>query len=413
MKSHRAYVIALFCVLLTPLARASGTDIRFENFGNDVVLLSEGRDEYRIRGSQQHVLLTNRIVIGAQPAFDADAFLNLKNPHLKSLKPIFKGRARIWLAEVSSTEQVPIWMERFRDNKHVLLVQPDIMLVPRPDIEQVATTQANFRSLEEDDRRDATTPYRVRALPYYWQRTRGEGVTIAVIDDGFDMQHPQLQHVRRRFEFDTELRRMGAVPMTPDDNQGTHVAGILFARQDQRAPEGIAPEAAMIGIRRPGNWTSDTVLAFHLAALAGADVINCSWKSPMLMEPVAQVIEELAKYGRNGRGLPIVFAAGDRGQLIHAMSSEPALAEVIVAAAYNQSYQRLDTSDYGPSVDFHALGQGLVSTARNNDYRAFEGSGLAAAIVTGVIALIMSTDTNISLAEIHDRLREVMPDPKR
>ncbi len=405
MKSVFAYVIAWVLVAGIPSVQADPTDIELTNFGQTLVLRQESPGIYRVRSSKQRVRVSNRAVLSTGTDFDPEHLLSHESV-IKSLKPIFKGRKQYWRVEFFQFDTLREWLPKLQQLPGVQLVQPDIMPLG-------TRFHALPQEVDEEElaKRDSSNPYRIRALPFLWQRTHGEGVTIAVIDDGFDLQHSQLQHVPLRFEFDAENRRMSAIPTSLQESHGTRVAGILFGRQDQRAPEGIAPNAALIAIRQPDSWTSDTILSFHLAALAGADVVNCSWTSPMLMQPVAEVINELALHGRAGRGLPIVFSAGNEGRLIRSGSTEAALANAIVVGAYNESYVQLDSSNHGPSIDYHAIGQAIASTANQNDYRLLDGTSLAAAVVTGTIALLMSTDANITLQEIELRLSDILPKP--
>ncbi|MCP4320316.1 MAG: S8 family serine peptidase [Psychromonas sp.] len=156
-----------------------------------------------------------------------------------------------------------------------------------------------------------------------WQSNKGQGVKVAVIDDGFDLSHAQFTQTKLIFSYDSESRSLDSPPKTAKDTHGTKVASILFAtneegdlNRDQKVVKGMVPLADFIAIRQPDTWTSNTILSFQLAKLSNADVINCSWHSLWLLEPIYDVISDLARYGRSGKGTAVVFSAGNQGKKI-------------------------------------------------------------------------------------------------
>jgi len=257
------------------------------------------------------------------------------------------------------------------------------------------------------DRIVAPTPGMVPGLDSLRQQSNGRGVKIAIIDDGIDLQHPRLRHVNLAFAYDTSLRQLVAQPVTQRDTHGTRVAGILFASADSEGVAGLAPEAELIAIRQPDSWTSNTLLAFHLAALAGADVINCSWHTAWLLEPVNDVVEELATQGRNGKGTAVVFAAGNQGRQIGANASEAAINAAIVVAAADAQGRLLASSNFGASVDVQMYGGAVDSTAVNGTHDAIGGTSLASAMVSGLAALMIAADPQLDLHALLKQLKHV------
>lgn len=232
-----------------------------------------------------------------------------------------------------------------------------------------------------------------------WQKTKGKGIKIAIIDDGFNLEHPDFQGVDIAFQYDADSRNLIAEPKQEIDRHGTPVAGIIFAQHNDFGIDGIAPEASLIAIRQPGNRTSDTVIAFTVAAKAGADIINCSWNSPQLMEPVFDTVQSLAEFGRQGKGTAVVFAAGNNGRLIEPYSIEAAIPEAITVGA-TEKY-----SNHGPLVDLYLSG-GLTTTSAQGEYRKFGGTSALAPVISGMMALKMALQPELSTTELLKQLKQ-------
>jgi len=216
---------------------------------------------------------------------------------------------------------------------------------------------------------------------------QGEGVNIAIIDDGFNLEHEDLNATHVLFSYDADLKMLTSNPQLKFDTHGTKVAGIIFAQRNNIGIDGIAPQAKLIAIRQTKNLTSDTILAFTVAAKAGADIINCSWNSPTLLEPVYDVIKHLS------RDIAIVFAAGNQRQAIKPYSIEASIKEVITVGS-TQAY-----SNYGDLVDFVVPGN-LETTTSNGRYGHFNGTSASAPIISGLLALEFSQNKSQSIKEI-------------
>ena len=70
------------------------------------------------------------------------------------------------------------------------------------------------------------------ALPEDWFSNGGKGVKIAVIDDGFNLDHEDLQGAVIGFSYDADLKQLGAGPQVRIDRHGTRVAGIMLAQHN-------------------------------------------------------------------------------------------------------------------------------------------------------------------------------------
>lgn len=202
-----------------------------------------------------------------------------------------------------------------------------------------------------------------------------------------------MQGVHVLFSYDADNKNLDSSEKLGIDTHGTQVAGVIFAQHNGIGIDGIVPHANLIAIRQTTNITSDTVLSFTVAQKAGANIINCSWNSPLLLEPVYDVIKYLSK------DIAIVFAAGNNHKEIQPLSIEAGIPEVITVGA-TQKY-----SNYGKIVDF-IISSGVESTKSNGSYGVFGGTSATAPLISGLLALKMSQNKNLPYAQLVTQLKK-------
>lgn len=289
---------------------------------------------------------------------------------------------------------------------------------------------------------------------------RGAGITIAVIDDGVDIDHPEFAGAGKVVApRDATLQTADPRPRDsfgtgPDrgDNHGTACAGVACANGAVGA-SGVAPEARLMPIRLQSALGSiREAQAFEWAASHGADVISCSWgpedgawfnpADPLHTGVVAipastrLAIDHAVATGRSGKGCVICFAAGNGNESVDndGYASYP---KVIAVAASNDRGRRSVYSDFGaavwcafPSNDFgHApfdhpepLTPGIWTVDRrgtagynnrtNGDGDAagdftgsFGGTSSACPGAAGVAALVLSANPALAWHEVKDVLK--------
>lgn len=290
--------------------------------------------------------------------------------------------------------------------------------------------------------------------------TLGEGTTIAVIDDGFDIDHVEFggngKIVAPR---DATLQTGDPRPKDtfgtgPDngDNHGTACAGVACANGAVGA-SGVAPKARLIPIRlQSGLGSQREAEAFKWAADNGADVISCSWGPPdgrwyspndprhhqMVPLPASTrlAIEYAVTRGRGGKGCVILFAAGNGNESVD-HDGYASCDLVIAVAACNDRGRRSVYSDFGkavwcafPSNDFgHAPfdhpapitpgiwtidrhGSAGYNTGGNGDgdeqglfTGTFGGTSSACPGAAGVVALMLSVNPALAWHEVKEILK--------
>ncbi|WP_456403883.1 S8 family serine peptidase [Hydrogenimonas sp.] len=261
-----------------------------------------------------------------------------------------------------------------------------------------------------------------------WPSTEfaGRGVKVVIIDDALDIWHEDLQGAIVQ-TYDEASGTSDVTPRSAVENHGTEVTGIAAAGSNTLGISGIAPGAQIYFIRLPFDTAiSDSMIvdAFERAKAWGADVINCSWGSGDVSDAVRAAIEDVAINGRGGKGTVVVFAAGNGGNDAIGDpigNDESGIPEVIAVGATNIYNERTAYSNYGPELDLMAPGGeylGLTTLDRmgsagddpgnylpyNSQY-AFGGTSAAAPIVTGVAALLLEADANLTRVEVMQTLQ--------
>ena len=112
-----------------------------------------------------------------------------------------------------------------------------------------------------------------------WEEYSGAGVRVAVIDDGFDVDHEEVQasynwDLQRDFLDKDSDARAGA-----GNNHGTSVLGLIGAAHDGAGMQGVATGADLVGVRIGFNadWSTPVNVAAVQYSASIADVVNMSW----------------------------------------------------------------------------------------------------------------------------------------
>jgi subtilisin family serine protease len=218
--------------------------------------------------------------------------------------------------------------------------------------------------------------------------SRGSGVRIAVIDTGVQLNHPDLPAtlVSRNF-VDNDA---GAFT---SDAHGTAVAGIIVAVPDNGIGiMGIAPEASLFaykacwraaatGVRAVCN-TFTLAQAIAAAIEARADIINLSLDGPS--DPL---LSRLIRHAQD-EGIIVVGAIPPDGQRDAFPTN---IANVIAVDAIENNFATPDV--------VRAPGRDVLSLAPQSHYDFYNGSSLATAEITGVIALLRAKQSHLTAHE--------------
>lgn len=271
-----------------------------------------------------------------------------------------------------------------------------------------------------------------------WNTTTGSSeVVVAVVDTGV---RPHAEFGSRLlpgydfFDNDFDAFDPGAgqcLPYVSASWHGTHVAGIVAAGLNAFGVVGVAPGVRVLPIRSLGcvgsedgagrivdilngvRWAAGVPIAGYPDNPNPADIINmslgvlgmsCDLLSRLIFEEVAE------------RGVLVVAAAGNESTL--ASESWPAnCRNVMSVGASRPDGNRAWFSNFGSDVDVYAPGNSILSTvdlgARNptsDGYARYQGTSMAAPIVSGIAALVLSVNPTLTPGQVAQILRQSATD---
>lgn len=293
-----------------------------------------------------------------------------------------------------------------------------------------STTRLEASSLDEPETLN-WGPQSIDA-PAVWSRGfEGSGVIVGVVDGMVDTSHSQLT--------DNILVNAGEIPdnqidddengfvddykgiqvnLTPNDpvqnRHGTHVTGIVVADPEKGPVSGVAPKAKVVPAQfidnDGGGSIGDAIIALKYVADRGAKIINMSWGMDACVDVpnLRAVLSDL-----NSRGILLVTAAGNgdsRGVGIN-MDVTPAypsaydFANQLNVAAATISQVLIGFSNYGvQKVHVAAPGVSIYSTTPGEQIETMSGTSMAAPMVSGAAALLMSAEPTATAAQVKQAL---------
>lgn len=257
----------------------------------------------------------------------------------------------------------------------------------------------------------------------------GKNTRVAVIDFyGFDYNHPDMQGqmidgwdcINNR-----SYNSNNFYYTNPNQAHGMAVAGVIAARANNGVGSaGVAYDTKIIPLLIDGSEVS-VVLAIQKAISSGmnADVINCSFGSYFPSPAIRTEIENAIQQGRNGKGTVVVASHGnDFFDDVEYPQYPSSYEEVISVGASTPDDKRKTPGDgwdvsgswgtnYGDKLQISAPGVCIFTTDisgndgyGNSDYISFQKTSAAAPIVSGVVALMIGQDAELSHNEILEQL---------
>ena len=270
----------------------------------------------------------------------------------------------------------------------------------------------------------------------------GSNVKLAIVDDGFNLDHEDLQDLfLPGHDFaDGDDNPVPGSHATELDKHGTSVSGVAAGNADNGTGiAGACPNCKIIPIRM-GTTTADEIgiEAFEWAFEAGADIISNSWgpsdSNADMNQPLKDLVANITTTGRNGKGTVILFAAGNSNLTVtdNVYVGNP---NVFTIGATNAAGKKASYSNYGPAVDFTASscdieggdgwqggntidgiwttdnmgssGYNLGGNENNGDSagnytNGFGGTSSACPLVAGITGLVMFANPNLTKDQIYE-----------
>lgn len=214
----------------------------------------------------------------------------------------------------------------------------------------------------------------------------GTGKTAWIIDTGIDFAHPDLTTDAGR----SRSFIAGQISATDENGHGTHVAGIIGAKNNSTGILGVASGATLVSLRVLDK-NGDGALSNIVQALAyvntngrAGDVVNMS----LGQDGISNILDQQVLNTAN-RGIFISIAAGnDRKPAVQFSPARVNGRNIYTVSAVDSAGKFASFSNYGNDVvDYAAPGVRILSTFLNGRYAIMSGTSMASPHVAGLLLL--------------------------
>ncbi len=354
--------------------------------------------------------------------------------HLKSLLKSHKFSinkvrfdANTYIVDFGSlkTEDIFALVNQLQADNKIVYAEPDFMrMIQKSTSDPLFNNQWN---LNNTGQHGGIAGSDVNVIPA-WNITNGNGVKVAVLDEGVDLQHPDLVGNMIAGYDATNLSGSGDCYDSRHDAHGTACAGVIAALNNNIGIVGVAYGASIMPVRIAYSYSSSSTSwitydswiadAIDWSVQNGADVLSNSWGGGSSSSAINGSISNAIS-----NNCVVVFAAGNNNSSVsYPANSNP---DIIVVGAMNPCGERKNPnscdgeawwgSNYGSQLDVVAPGvkirttdiQGLHGYNKTNgtagDYTlTFNGTSSACPHVAAVAALILSVNPDLTQKQVAD-----------
>jgi len=269
-----------------------------------------------------------------------------------------------------------------------------------------------------------------------WDITQGEGIVIAIVDSGGDLDHPDIgsqlyintaENPTNGIDDDGngfiddyrgwDFSGADAANVVGDNDpsittdilygsHGTSVASCASSATDNGVGKaGVGFKAKLLFTKHfsdnttSGNYNTDTYMGVLYAALSGAQIINCSWGS----SNYSAIQQDIMTYVTQDLGCLVVAAAGNTPGTAKVYPAS--YDHVIAVAASDQQDKATWFTTYNHAVDITAPGDAIYIAIYDNKYTWDTGTSLSAPIVSGAAALVWAAHPEYTGDQVGEQLR--------
>ncbi|MDQ7092367.1 S8 family serine peptidase [Desulfosporosinus sp. PR] len=228
----------------------------------------------------------------------------------------------------------------------------------------------------------------------------GNGITVAVVDTGVDLNHPDLKdNILPGYNAITGVT--GGTTIQDNNGHGTHVSGIIAAEANGIGVVGVAYQAKILPVKaltKQGEGTDDCIAdGITWAADHSAKIINLSLGS----DSESDVLKEALQYAAD-KGCLIVAAGGNLEDNLTTISYPAADPLVLAVTATDSNDQIASFSLPGPQAGLAAPGVNIASDYWQNSsgYASLDGTSMASPFVAGAAALVWSAHPDLNAQQV-------------
>ncbi|MGW1378649.1 S8 family serine peptidase [Streptomyces sp. NPDC002446] len=256
-----------------------------------------------------------------------------------------------------------------------------------------------------DQIRDDQWPLKAFDAESVWKVSTGKGVTVAVIDDPVNSDHPDL---KGNVLPGKDIAQGGPANRESVNNHGTSMASIIAGHGhgagNSQGVKGLAPGAKILPVAIPGeddvpdpNAGDSLAEALRYAVDHGASVINLSVTFPFLTEEQKQALSYAMKKD-------VFIAAGTGNDGSERLNKLAAYPGVVGVGAVDKTGKVWERSNYGQETMVSAPGTLIRAAGANKPYVLSNGTSDATAYVSGAAALLRSKYPDLTAGQIANRL---------
>ena len=251
----------------------------------------------------------------------------------------------------------------------------------------------------------------IKAKSMWPESKKGEGIKIAVIDSGCDINHDSIKDniigVRNFTDEDGKNQNI----VIDRVGHGTHVIGTIAAKGQNNTVVGVAPDSGIYvlkAIDKNGSGKLSWVVnAINYAVKLKVDIISMSLGMSQSNDRLEKAIKEAIN-----KEILVVCAAGNDGDgnsESFEYSYPAAYPGVISVGAVNKNGVPASFSNSNLVIDVVAPGVNILSTFPNNQFAILSGTSMAAPHVSGSLALLKNWSykefqRNLSQRELYAQL---------
>lgn len=350
-------------------------------------------------------------------------------------------RSQVNVVDLPSDLPVSEAIERYEASPDVEFAEPDFILKPSQVTSANDSYYPRLYGLNNTGQSDGTVDADVDA-PEAWNATTGDpGTVVAVIDEGVDINHPDLRnniwtnpdevpnngtdddrngYVDDANGYDFANDDASVYDRDPvsggGDEHGTHVAGTIAAEGNNNlGVVGVNWRTRIMPLKflgPNGGYTSDAIKALNYAVAEGAKISNNSWGGGGFSQALLDAIKKADASGHlfvAAAGNGGADGVGDNNDATPQYPSSYDSPNVISVAATDNRDTLASFSNYGSSsVDLSAPGVNILSTLPGNTYGSYSGTSMATPHVTGAAALLKSRNPSMDDAQLKARILEAV-----
>lgn len=294
-----------------------------------------------------------------------------------------------FVAAPARPEEAAVWIERWSNDPAVGYVHPN--------------QQVELKAVPNDELYGEQSHLRQIRAPEGWDVvSENTNITIAIVDTGIDLEHPDL---KGNLVAGVNLVSPSDKPQD-DHGHGTNVAGVIAAAGNNTAGvAGVLWKARIMpvkAIEADGLGEEDKLgEGIRYAVDNGAKIVVLC----VGLKRYSPYLQEVAQYAES-RGVLLVSATGNEGAAVQYPAAYPS---VLAVGGVGSNNKVMLESNHGPEVDIVAPWR-VYTTALGGGYGENQGTSMAAPQAAGAAALLWSRFPNLKPYEIRSMLQQTAQD---